>query len=137
MDPAGRCSCRAHAKSWINFLQDLYPIRIVLLTLAHLVSSIIAPYAKINHRYHLSLVGASGDGKTTLVRCVMNLFGSAHWNLDAFVSAASTPNRIEAEGHEFRHVPYNIDDVKSSNITAAGQFRRILQNAADGTSRGD
>jgi len=79
------------------------------------------------NKYVLHIMGPSGCGKTYTSALAMSFFGSFE---DSFITWASTPNAIEAMGHDFKDTLYCIDDYKAVSVDqkqAVGVIQRYVE----------
>ena len=105
--------------------QVMFPL-IGHICLAPFTSAITNITGKKKTAMHLQ--GPSGSGKTFLGILSMCFFGSFE---DRFISWASTPNAIEAEGFYFRDSLYLIDDYKTCMAEPQTVIRHIRRPMAD------
>lgn len=118
-----------------NVLLKLNQMEITHTAFAHALSPAIEPFidSTDNSKYIYFLRGASGTGKSFLLKALQNLYGSFP---DEVVTWSSTPYAIQRLGYFFKDAMYLVDDFKNDAI--GGNYRQakeIMQNYADNTAR--
>lgn len=121
-------------EEFLDLHKKIYSPNVLSIAIPYAFVPIISGYAGMSERFFGSFIGPSGSGKTTLAKTVISHYGN-YTERGSFISATSTPNRIELEGSRHADIMMLIDDVKDANLSDKKGFQRIFQNNADGTGR--